>query len=156
MENELSFGSGYTMAGSPLSSMQRQSQEGGEGVLQSPRVGILLVDDDDDVRGLVAAMLEDEDYRVISAESGKQAIMLFQENHALIDLLVSDVVMPAMNGREVYEQLNKLRPGLPTVFISGYPSEILKHMQFTKNVKFLAKPLCKSILVKTIQAALQS
>lgn len=156
MENELSFGSGCTMAGGPQSSMQRQSQEKGKGVLQPHRVGILLVDDDDDVRGLVAAMLEDADYRVFSAESGKQAIMLFQENHASIDLLVSDVVMPMMNGREVYEQLNKLRPGLPTVFISGYPSEILKHMQFTKNVKFLAKPLCKSILEKTIQAALQT
>lgn len=155
MEAELSFGARYTMAGGPLLSVQRQSQEGA-GDLQPIRVGILLVDDDDDVRSVVNDMLEDAGYRVFNAESGKKAISFFRDNHDSIDLLVSDVVMPMMNGREVYEQLNKLKPGLPTIFISGYPSDILKNIQTAENVKFLAKPLNQSTLVKTIQDVLQS
>ena len=124
--------------------------------MPSVRAGVLLVDDDDDVRSVVAAMLEDADYRVFSAESGLEALESFRANQDSIDLLVSDVVMPIMNGREVYEQLNKLRPGLPTVFISGYPSDVLKHIKAAENVKLLVKPLNQSTLVKTINAVLKS
>ncbi|OHB29380.1 MAG: hypothetical protein A2X79_05930 [Desulfuromonadaceae bacterium GWB2_53_15] len=133
-----------------------QHLQGWEEVSQQNRVGILLVDDDDDVRDVVTHMLESADYRVFSAENGMEAISAFRENQDSIDLLVSDVVMPKMNGREVYEQLRKLRPGLPAVFISGYPSDVLKHMEGEENVKLLVKPLNQTILVNTIQAALQS
>ena len=129
---------------------QQQSREV-EGDAQAGGVGILLVDDDDDVRNVVKDMLEDAHYRVYIAENGKEAISLFRDNLDSIDLLVSDVVMPMMNGREVYEQLNRIKPGLPAVFISGYPSDILKQLYTAKNVKFLAKPLKQSILVRTIQ-----
>ena len=147
---ELPVRSEYTTAEGSLSFVQLQSQEG-EGDLQPSRVGILLVDDDDDVRSAVRDMLEFADYRVFSVESGQKAISFFRDNHDLIDLLVSDVVMPMMNGREMYEHLNRLRPGLPVVFISGNPSDILKQLQWTENVKFLGKPLKQETLVKTIQ-----
>ena len=155
MEAEMSSGFGATRTEKAPTPVPQQLQ-GGEEVSQQNRVGILLVDDDDDVRSVVAYMLESADYRVFSAESGAKAISAFRENQGSIDLLVSDVVMPKMNGREVYEQLRKLRPGLPAVFISGYPSDVLKHMEGEENVKLLVKPLNQTILVNTIQAALQS
>ncbi|MFA7060524.1 MAG: response regulator [Pedobacter sp.] len=154
MEAEIYFGSEYTIAGDNPSLARRHSPKLDKD-LQPPRTRILLVDDDDNVRNVVKAMLEDADYYVYSAESGVKAISFFRDNLDLIDLLVSDVMMPIMNGREMYEQLSGLRPGLPVVFISGYSSDILKEIQTTDNVKFLAKPLSQSTLVKTIQDVLQ-
>jgi CheY-like chemotaxis protein len=150
MEAVLQFRSEHTTAGDTLSFAQRQLREAGGG-LQTARVGILLVDDDDDVRLAVQDMLEDAGYRVYSVASGQEAISFFRDNHDLIDLLVSDVVMPTMNGREVYEQLNKLRPGLSAVFITGYSSDILKQLQWAENVKLLKKPLQLRTLIQTIQ-----
>lgn len=155
MEAEIYSGSGYTIAGGNPLSAQRPSPKPDRD-LQPPRTRILLVDDDDNVRNIVKAMLEDADYHVYSAESGVKAISLFLDNSDSIDLLVSDVMMPMMNGREMYEHLSKLRPGLPVVFISGYSSDILKQIQIADNVKFLAKPMSQSALVKTIQDVLQS
>lgn len=148
---EMTVGSGHALAGGSKATVPQPSQE-----YVANRAGILLVDDDDDVRNLIKFMLEDAGYRVYSVESGKAAISFFRENNELIDLLVSDVVMPVMDGNEVYEKLKKLRPGLPVVFVSGYSSNILKHVDNAENVKFLAKPLIQRNLVDTVQAALQS
>ena len=149
-DSELSFGSSRSMSGEPLLSVPQKLQDGAE-VLQSDRARILLVDDDDDVRTVVTAMLENADYHVVSAESGSKAVSIFRDNQDSFDLLVSDVIMPFMDGSEVYEQVNKLRPGLPTVFISGHPNDILKPLIAAENVKFLRKPLSQRTLVKTIQ-----
>jgi len=155
MKGNLSFGSDCTMTGGAQSSVRRQPQDG-EDASQATHVGILLVDDNDDVRRAIKDMLEDVGFRVFSAESGRKAISLFLDKRDSIDLLVSDVVMPMMNGKEVYEQLNRIRPGLPAVFISGYPSDILKQLHAVENVRLLAKPLRQINLVKTIQDVLQS
>jgi len=153
-EDESAYGAGHANAGGPLLPEQQLRERGVDS--QPGRIGILLVDDDDDVRNVVKDMLEDAHYRVHIAENGKEAISIFRDNADSIDLLVSDVVMPMMNGKEVYEQLSKVKPGLPAVFISGYPSDILKQLYTAKNVKFLAKPLKQSILIKAIQALLPS
>ena len=155
MEAEIYSGSGYTIAGGNPLLAQLYSPKVDKD-LQPSRTRILLVDDDENVRNVVKAMLEDADYYVYSAESGVKAISLFRENSDSIDLLVSDVIMPMMDGREMYEHLSKLRPGLPVVFISGYSSDILKQIHIADNVKFLAKPMSQSALVKTIQDVLQS
>lgn len=157
MKDNLSFGSAGTMTRGAQSSVRRQPQDGKD-TSQATHVGvgILLVDDNDDVRRAVKDMLEDVGFRVFSAENGSKAISLFLDKRDSIDLLVSDVVMPMMNGKEVYEQLNRIRPGLPAVFISGYPSDILKQLHAVENVRLLAKPLRQINLVKTIQDVLQS
>ena len=154
-KNELTSVSGHTSAGDSMSYAQMMPREG-SGLLQSNRARILLVDDDEDVRTVVTAMLENADFRVVSAESGSKAISIFRENQDSFDLLVSDVIMPSMNGSEMYEQLNKLRPGLPAVFISGHPNDILKPLLASENVKFLRKPLTQRTLVKTIHDVLQT
>lgn len=154
-EGELDLESVRTMAPGVLSVVPALPPE--ENMVSEPaRAGVLLVDDDDDVRNVVTAMLEISGYRVFSVESGNKAISCFNDHQGCIDLLLSDVIMPAMSGRELYEQLSMFRPGLPTVFISGYSSGILKDLDGEKNVKILLKPLSQGVLVKTIQELLQS
>jgi two-component system, cell cycle sensor histidine kinase and response regulator CckA len=153
MEAELQSGSGCATDGGSSSFVQRPWQEvaGGEEPL---RGGILLVDDEDYVRDVVQDMLEDAGYRVFSVENGQEAISFFRDNYNLIDLLVSDVVMPIMNGSEMYEHLNRLRPGLPVVFMSGYLSDVLTPLLGAKHVEFIGKPMKQEALVKAVQNVL--
>lgn len=153
MEAVMQFRSGCEADGGSAFFVQRQLLEA-KGVLQTLGKSILLVDDDDFVRNVVKDMLEEAGYRVFSMESGEKAISFFRVNHNLVDLLVSDVVMPKMDGREMYEHLKRLKPGLPVVFISGYPADILNQLQESENIKFLGKPMNQETLVKTIQDVL--
>ncbi len=81
---------------------------------------VLLVEDEPAVRRYVEAALSSLGYRVLAAEDGEDALRISSRNLAAIDVLVSDLRMPAMGGRELYACLADRRPGLPTVFMSGY------------------------------------
>jgi CheY-like chemotaxis protein len=88
---------------------------------------ILLVEDDDHVRRSTKAILERSGYYVLSARSGSEALSLARDRAASIDLLVSDVIMPRMGGRELAGRLRETRPKLKTIFISGYAGEEAPH-----------------------------
>ncbi len=81
---------------------------------------VLLVDDEPIVREVGATMLERLGYHVLLAESGKEALKLFRQNQAQIALVVLDMIMPGMNGRETYDQLRMLDPGVKVLLASGY------------------------------------
>ena len=89
------------------------------GVESAGRATVLLVDDDEAVRSTTAMILENMGYAVCQAEGGQQALKLLAEQPE-IDLLLTDVAMPGMNGPELARRALLLRPSLPTVFFSGY------------------------------------
>jgi PAS domain S-box-containing protein len=103
---------------------------------------ILLADDNEQVREIMQEILQDFGYRVMSAENGKQALMMFIDHASEIKLALLDIVMPVMGGVEAAERLRELKPDLPILFLSGYekgvsPSEKLE----AQNITILTKPV---------------
>lgn len=81
---------------------------------------VLLLDDDHDVRAVVASMLEGEGYRVIEAENAGEALGIARDPEVPIRLLVTDVMMPGIDGPEAARRMRAVRPELPVLYISGY------------------------------------
>jgi PAS domain S-box-containing protein len=102
---------------------------------------ILIAEDDDDLRRLNRELFEECGYSVIEAANGKEALDLFQEYQDVIDLLVFDVIMPKMNGKEVFEEIRALRPDIRVLFTSGYTGDILNSSSgIGSGFDFIAKP----------------
>jgi PAS domain S-box-containing protein len=116
---------------------------------------ILLVEDDDMVRALAEEQLAGRGYHVLTAADGPRALALVRNSAAEITLLVTDVIMPGMNGKELYEALCPLRPGLRVVYISGYSDDILGHQGvLTPGTHFIAKPFTLHSFLRVVEAAL--
>jgi nitrogen-specific signal transduction histidine kinase len=103
---------------------------------------ILLVEDEESVRKLVSRALESLGYKVLQAGNGREALdTIGSGQHAPIDLVVTDVVMPEMGGREFVDRLRALLPGLPVVFLSGYLNEAILRTGINEwEESFLQKP----------------
>ncbi len=102
---------------------------------------ILLVEDDSEIREMGQLMLERLGYTVIVGATPSQAIQLVEEAGADIQLFITDVVMPEMNGRELADRLLKIRPNLKHLFMSGYTADIIAHQGvLNKGVNFIQKP----------------
>ena len=102
---------------------------------------ILIAEDDDDLRRLNRELFEECGYSVIEAANGREAQELFQEYQEVIDLLVLDVIMPKMNGKEAFAGIRAIRPGIRVLFTSGYTGEILNGSSgIGSEYDFIAKP----------------
>jgi len=102
---------------------------------------ILLVEDEDVVRGLTKKILMQAGYNVLDAKGGEEAIRVCRAYPGPIDLLLTDVVMPEISGKEVAERLVELRTGIRVLFMSGYTDEaIFQHGVLDASVEFLQKP----------------
>jgi len=118
---------------------------------------ILLVEDEASILKLGKRMLEALGYRVLPANTVSQAIELTKKHADTINLLVTDVIMPEMNGRELSEQLIKLCPGLQVLFMSGYTADVIAHRgELEKGVHFISKPLSKNELARKIRKILDA
>jgi PAS domain S-box-containing protein len=118
---------------------------------------ILLVEDEDVVRGLARKILEHAGYHVLEASRGEEAVRLFHQQAQPIDLLLTDVVMPETSGKEVADRLTELLPGLRVLFMSGYTDEaIVHHGVLDSNVEFIQKPFTPAALVRKVRAVLDS
>jgi two-component system cell cycle sensor histidine kinase/response regulator CckA len=124
------------------------------GETESGRELILLVEDEDSVRVIVGAVLRRHGYRVLEAASPRAACEIFEQHAHEIDLLVSDVVMPEMNGPTLADRLVRLRPDLRVLFISGYADIGTPIDADNPNVSFLRKPFQASLLVARVQEML--
>lgn len=103
---------------------------------------ILLVEDEQSVREMTQLFLESIGYRVIVAASPFDAVSICEDESVLIDCVLSDVIMPGMNGKQLQEQVNRIRPDLPFVFMSGYTSDILTEQGVAEQgLHFIRKPL---------------
>jgi two-component system cell cycle sensor histidine kinase/response regulator CckA len=116
---------------------------------------ILLVDDELPLRALVRQMLQKHGYRVLEAESGRAALALWPQHGDEIDLLLTDVVMPdGINGRELAEKLQALKPGLKVIYSSGYGVDIVGKGFLKEGENFLQKPYPPAKLVQLMRAIL--
>jgi PAS domain S-box-containing protein len=116
---------------------------------------ILVVEDDVEVREFVCLVLELAGYRVLKAESGWAALELVARHDGPIDLMLSDVVMPHMNGRELAAALIEARPGVRIVHMSGYPGDTVeRYGDIAPGVPFLQKPFTREVLLQRIAEAL--
>lgn len=116
------------------------------------RATLLLVDDDMAVRTTTAMLLRRSGYHVTEAEGGEQALSILGHDGS-IELLVSDVVMPRMNGIELARAAAALRPGLPIMFVSGY-SEQMAGGESIPAARLLRKPFRPAELIDLIEVTL--
>jgi two-component system cell cycle sensor histidine kinase/response regulator CckA len=118
---------------------------------------ILLVEDEEPVRRLLAYILRHRGYQVLDAAGGDEALALFAQHGDSIHLLLTDMVMPKMSGRELCERLRTIRPGLKVVFMSGYTDDVLVRTgAMSPGMSFLQKPLRPDTLTAKVRAALDS
>jgi two-component system, cell cycle sensor histidine kinase and response regulator CckA len=103
---------------------------------------------------VVGKMLQREGYRVISANGGEEALTLAQQQQTL-DLLVTDVIMPKLNGTELAKQVRALRPDLPVLFISGLMREASVLAGKHRNAGFLSKPIMQDTLASNVDRLLR-
>jgi CheY-like chemotaxis protein len=117
---------------------------------------VLVVEDDGLVRDMTVAMLESVGYQVRAESAPLAALEYFQKNGDLIDLLVTDVVMPELSGAELRDRIHAMKPGLKVLFISGYASDIIAHHGILdEGVNFIRKPFSMKDLVKAVQNILR-
>ncbi len=116
---------------------------------------ILIAEDEMAVRSVATRILEQAGYHVISAENGEEAVRLFLENINDIDLVILDVIMPVMGGKEAYDKIRVIRPDVPVIFSTGY-SENSIHTNFVlnENLKLLSKPYGRQDLLKSVRSTL--
>jgi signal transduction histidine kinase/CheY-like chemotaxis protein len=118
---------------------------------------ILLAEDDEAVRGVTVLALSRAGFRVLAAEDGPGAIELALGHSGPIHLLVTDVVMKGMSGQQLAEELARVRPGTPTLFVSGYAENtIVHHGVLDADVSFLPKPFTPTALVRKVREVLGS
>jgi len=118
---------------------------------------ILLVEDDPSVRAATRAILTEYGYVVVEAVDGEDAVRVFRENRHRIQLVLSDLIMKQMNGREAFEEMKKLNANIRSIFISGYTSDIiLKKGILEEGINFVQKPLRSAELLNKIREVLVS
>jgi CheY-like chemotaxis protein len=125
--------------------------------LPAPRGGetILLVEDEDALRGFSLKVLRNCGYTVLEAAKGEEAIEIFETSNVPIDLLITDVVMPGMGGRVLAEQILAQHPETKVIYMSGYTDDaVMRHGIARDEVAFLAKPFSPSQLARRVYEVL--
>jgi signal transduction histidine kinase len=118
---------------------------------------VLVVEDDDDVRAVAVTILRDLGHRVLSAPDGADALRLFDAHDARVDLLLIDVVLPGgMNGGELARRLGERRPGLPTLFMTGYTEDPVAHERRAEHVQLIGKPFQRVQLAQKVAEMLRA
>ncbi len=117
---------------------------------------ILLAEDEPAVRDSIRKILEEFGYKVIDAEDGEDAVEKFAEHKDEIELLILDVVMPRKNGKETFEEIRKLKPGIKVLFTSGYTADIIQRRKILKeDVIFISKPILPNKFLAKIREVLE-
>jgi DNA-binding NtrC family response regulator len=112
------------------------------------------VEDEETVLKLGRAMLETLGYNVLSARSADQALKLTKGYTGKIDLLLTDMIMPDMNGKELSERIIAIKPGLKCLYMSGYTADVIAHQGILdKGVQFISKPFSLKDLAAKIREA---
>lgn len=125
-----------------------ETTEQGEGV-------VLVVDDEDLLRTLAVSALESLGYEVLTASDGLEAVEIYGREHGRIDVVLLDMVMPRMNGRDCFTELQRLNPDVRVVATSGFSSsEDLQQMQSLGLADQLPKPYRRAELSKAISDAI--
>ncbi len=118
---------------------------------------VLVTDDDEGVRRITRTMLEHLGYTVIMAADGKEAVELFTDHKDRIDLLILDVIMPKKNGKQVYDEVRRMRPGVKALFMSGYTADVINSRGvLEEGMQFITKPASLRDLSQKIRDVLDA
>lgn len=118
----------------------------------SPRT-VLVVEDDAPVRGIMEKALREQGYRVVAVSSGAEALEV-AENQPDLHLLITDIVMRGVGGREVAEKLREARPGLPVLYVSGFTHKQTGLAEAEPDTPFLEKPFAPIELIERVRSIL--
>ena len=117
---------------------------------------ILVVDDEPDISDIVARVLQRDQYRVLTATSAPDALRIMAEQTDPVDLVITDLVMPGMGGRELVWRLQELYPGVSVILLSGYADmDGAMQMMDSLPLVFLSKPVDLDVLSTTVRDLLQ-
>lgn len=129
----------------------------GSGELPGGTETIMLVEDEKSVRLAVALLLQSLGYNVLSAASPDDALRQAAEYRGVIHLLITDVVMPGMNGRDLATRLSEMQPGLVCLYVSGYNADVIAHHGILdEGIYFLAKPFAREALANKVHEVLRA
>ncbi len=118
---------------------------------------ILLVEDEDAVRGLAQLLLEESGYQVLEAANGGEAMLICEQHQGPIHLIITDIVMPRMSGPELVRRLVSIRPDIKALFMSGYTDDTIVHRGILdEGVAFLQKPFTFESLTRKVRELLDS
>jgi two-component system cell cycle sensor histidine kinase/response regulator CckA len=160
LESEPGHGARFRMYFRPLppeATHQAASEATVGGAMAPGTETILLVEDDEAVRSMIRTVLTRLGYTVLVAAHGEEAQYLFAQHAAAIGLLLADVVMPRMSGRQLAERLRVLRPALRVLYISGYNDDaVLRHGLLANEVALLLKPFTPHALAAKVREVLDA
>ena len=116
---------------------------------------ILLAEDEDGVRTLITRILDTTGYTILQAHDGEEALAMCRTYQGRIHLLITDVVMPRMSGRQLVELLTPLRPSVRVLYLSGYTDDaVIRHGLVHEDVAFLQKPFTVTALARKVREVL--
>jgi len=118
--------------------------------MSTPAPTILVVEDDNIVRMLIVDVLEELEFAVLEADGSEEALEILKDADKHIDLMMTDVGLPGMDGRELANEARKLRPALPILFASGYAESI----EVPKDMHVIGKPFSIDQLRDKVKAIL--
>ena len=134
---------------------KREFSEGDDVRISEGTETILLVEDDEVVRKLVSEVLDNEGYRLLEAANGVAALSICAQYEEPIHLLLTDVVMPEMSGRELANRLAAVRPELKVLYMSGYTDDVIVHHGvLDEGTEFIQKPFTPDVLARKIREVL--
>jgi CheY-like chemotaxis protein len=118
---------------------------------------VLLVEDAEMVRNLAKEVLETSGYRVLDAANGRDALLICEQSTEVIHLLLTDVVMPEMSGRELVGRLAPLYPNIRVLYMSGYTEDaIVHHGVLKEGINFIEKPFTPDSLALKVREVLET
>ena len=136
---------------------QSKFEDGDEHELAKGSETILLVEDEELVKGIAYKVLCRQGYKVLHASNGGEAVVLAENHEGFINLLVTDVIMPIVNGKELAERLKKMRPDMKILYTSGYTADVIAHHGvLDEGMNFLGKPYSPFALAKAVRDVLDT
>jgi two-component system, cell cycle sensor histidine kinase and response regulator CckA len=117
---------------------------------------VLVVDDEEAVRRLACRMLTWTGYQALEARHGREALSTIEQYSGPIHLVLTDIKMPGMNGRELGEQIERRWPGKPILYMSGFASEVFRGGLLAPGAPFIAKPFTQDDLAAKVKSLLEA
>jgi len=118
---------------------------------------VLVVEDEGIFRDLIVRILKRDGYKTLEAANGGEALMICEEHKEQIDLMLTDVIMPQMNGRKLVERTLPLHPEMKVLYMSGYTDDVIAdHGVLEEGVEFIEKPFSANVLLNKVREVLDS